>query len=92
MKRLVLVVAGALALAGCAKPVWNKPYASAQDYTAAHDACMQDAKQHGYIGESLWGDSVFSEINWPSRYRECMDEKGWYEETQIWGFESGMHD
>ena len=70
--------------------MWQKPEANQQDYTADHDACMTEARQNGYGPEPVLTDSVFSEVNFPNRYGECMSVKGWYQETQIWSFLSKM--
>lgn len=90
MNRAFLAVAFVLVLTGCEKPGWDKYQASKQDYATDHEACEKDARQNGYILGSIFDVGFANEFSWPSRYRECMTLKGWYQETKIWTSVSDM--
>lgn len=65
----------ALALCGCATPVWVKDGASEQDFTRDSYECERDARQSSYFGTGLVGA-----INMVEFQKRCMVARGWREQ------------
>lgn len=63
----------ALAAAGCATKLWNKPGSTQSDFNRESYDCEKDARQSGYYGGGLAGA-----LNMQAFQERCMVSKGWY--------------
>jgi hypothetical protein len=73
MRKALLVVCCALALAGCSKK-FEKAGATKDDMEADLVACEKQARNVGYFGGGLTGEKYIREFR-----DRCMKNRGWEE-------------
>ena len=71
-KSLLLGVALAALLFGCAPMIWVKPGSTEQDFNKDQYECEKDVRQSGYYGTGISRD-----IEMQNFFTKCMVSKGW---------------
>jgi hypothetical protein len=72
MKRGLLIVFSAAALAGCAPMVWDKAGVTQDDYNQDSYQCERDTRQSGYFGGGVVGA-----MNQRDFFKRCMVAHGY---------------
>ena len=78
--RLIASVAAATLLAACASQTWEKPAATADDFTEARYTCLKQSQQHVGSASNIQSSRVVTNA---SLFDACMTSQGWNAQQHI---------
>lgn len=80
MRTLFIILGVALIAVGCAKPNWNKPGASQDEFGRDRYACLQSSQQRvGAATVNKFGATATDEMQTNNTlFSSCMNARGWH--------------